>query len=179
MELELQELRTELIPYPSDDIYYMDETGLYWKTIPDWTLATQARPGGKRMNFRVTANFCCNATGTHKLDIWYIGSAKNPRSFKSSGVNIKNLNMVWRNNKTAWMTALIFREYLHWFDGQMDHPVVLLIDGFSAHELRLALVEEEGGLRHTKVLFLPPNATSMCQPLDHGIIRAWKAYYRK
>ena len=176
---ELEELRTMLIPYKADDIYNMDETALYWKTIPDWTLANEPRSGGKKIKNRITVNLCCNATGTHKLDIWFIGTSKKPRCFSSSRVNINNLNMEWRYNKTAWMTAIIFRDYLHWFDSQMDHPVVLLVDGFSAHELGLTLIEEGGGLHHTRVIFLPPNATSVCQPLDQGIIRTWKAYYRK
>jgi hypothetical protein len=30
-----------------------------------------------------------------------------------------------------------------------------------------------------RVEFLPPNTTSVCQPLDQGIIRTWKAYYRR
>lgn len=35
------------------------------------------------------------------------------------------------------------------------------------------------GLSNTTIRFLPANATSLCQPLDQGIIRTWKAYYRK
>lgn len=35
------------------------------------------------------------------------------------------------------------------------------------------------GLSNTKVVFLPANATSICKPLDQGIICAWKAHYRK
>lgn len=30
-----------------------------------------------------------------------------------------------------------------------------------------------------QVFFLPPNATSVCQPLDQGIIENWKSYYRR
>ena len=39
--------------------------------------------------------------------------------------------------------------------------------------------EYPAGLQNTTIFFLPPNATSICQPLDQGIIRTWKAYYRK
>ena len=35
------------------------------------------------------------------------------------------------------------------------------------------------GLKNTKIIFLPANATSMCQPLDQGIIRTFKAYYKR
>ena len=80
------------------------------------------------------------------------------------------------------MTGVIFKEYLRWFDQQMyGRKVVLLIDGFSAHHsgIDLLLSDYPEGLQYTTILFLPANATSICQPLDQGIIRAWKAHYRK
>lgn len=63
----------------------------------------------------------------------------------------------------------------------VSKQVILLIGGFSAHHTGLNLLQEEfpQGLTNTKVIFLPPNATSLCQPLDQGIIKVWKAQYRK
>lgn len=56
--------------------------------------------------------------------------------------------------------------------------VVFLIDNFFAHELGWEKVKEATeGLQNTIVMFSPANATSICQPLDQGTIRTWKAYY--
>ena len=55
--------------------------------------------------------------------------------------------------------------------------VALLIDGFSAHSTELDLIEAERRLNNVKVMFLPPNTTSMSQPVNQGIIQTWKAYY--
>ena len=55
--------------------------------------------------------------------------------------------------------------------------VVLLMDNFSAHATTLK--ELEPPLQYTKVVFLPPNSTSKMQPLDRGIIRVFKAQYKK
>lgn len=35
LEIELAELRTFLSDYDLDDIYNVDETGLFWKLLPD------------------------------------------------------------------------------------------------------------------------------------------------
>jgi hypothetical protein len=179
LEVDLQSIREALQSYPNEDIYNMDETGLYWKATPDRTLASEEIAGGKKEKARITANFCCNVTGSDKLPIWFIGKAKNPRCFK--GIKIKNLDLEWRSNAKAWMTGKIFREWLIWFNKRMTaRQVLLLVDGFSAHEAGLNLLEEEGiEIANVKVVFLPTNATSLCQPLDQGIIRAWKAYYRR
>ena len=101
VEEELSELREDLKDVDSEDIYNMDETGLFWKTSPDGTLATKQTAGGKHEKAQITANFCCNATGTRKLKPWFIGKAKTSRCFGSSGVKADNLAMVWRANKTA------------------------------------------------------------------------------
>lgn len=69
------------------------------------------------------------------------------------------------------MTGKVFKGYFLWFDWKMaGRQVILLIDGFLVHHARLNLFQEE---------FPQANATSVCQPLDQGIIKAWKAQYRK
>jgi hypothetical protein len=71
------------------------------------------------------------------------------------------------------MNHHICKEYLLWFDQQMrikGKKALLLIDNFSAHELAIEQLQESNSLIHTKVMFLPPNATSIHQPLDQGII---------
>ncbi len=69
LEIDLQSLRQTLQSYLNDDIYNMDETGLYWKARPDRTLASEEITGGKKEKARITANFCCNASGSDKLPI--------------------------------------------------------------------------------------------------------------
>jgi hypothetical protein len=47
---------------------------------------------------------------------------------------------------------------------------LLLMDNFSAHELAVEQLKESMLLTNTRVMFYPPNATSIYQPLDQGII---------
>jgi DDE superfamily endonuclease len=78
------------------------------------------------------------------------------------------------------MTGSIYTEWLRCFNERMRNRRVLLIDSFSAHQAGIDLTEDLGyALTNVRVEFLPTNATSVCQPLDQGIIRTWKAYYRQ
>ena len=49
--------------------------------------------------------------------------------------------------------------------------ILLLVDNCSAH-----IVASTMG--NVKLMFLPPNCTAAVQPLDQGVIRAFKAQYR-
>jgi hypothetical protein len=50
--------------YAEEDIYNMDETGLWWKQGPSAGLATRARPGVKQEKSWISLVCCCNYTGT-------------------------------------------------------------------------------------------------------------------
>ncbi|XP_067682758.1 tigger transposable element-derived protein 6-like [Haliotis asinina] len=67
-------------------------------------------------------------------------------------------------------------DWLRSFDRQMrsrDRHVILLCDNAASH--KSANVK----LTNVKVHFLPPNSTSHIQPMDAGIIRTFKARYKK
>ena len=181
-EAELKDLREQLKNYKREDIFNMDETALFWKLSPDATLASESRASGKLEKAQITVTLACNATGTRKLPPWIIGKAQTPRSFLRSGVHVDNFPMVWRYNGKAWMTGLMFEEYLRWFDEQMAGlKVCLLIDQLVAHTDGIVFLPSERpeGLTNTTVIFLPVKPTSFCQPLEQGIIQSWKAHYRK
>lgn len=65
--------------------------------------------------------------------------------------------------------------YLTTFNTAMqsqNRRVVLLCDNASCHKV------EGLTLSHVEVVFLPPNLTAWLQPMDAGIIRAFKGKYR-
>ena len=49
--------------------------------------------------------------------------------------------------------------------------VVLIIDNCPAHPMI-------HNLKSIELIFLPPNTTSKLQPMDQGVIRSLKAYYK-
>ena len=178
----MPELHETLKDYKPCEIYNMDETGLMYNAqvrrayAPDPRLygtAEDVTAGSKEDKRRLTYVMCSNADGSHKVKCWVIGRFKKPRCFK--GINYKpgSLGIKYRANKKAWMTADLFDEYLDWFNSTMiarDRKAVLLVDNCPAHK-------RTREYSHVKLVFLPANTTSIMQPLDQGIIRAFKARY--
>ena len=159
--------------YKADDIFNMDETGMFYKLLPDRTLCFRNEKchGGKRAKDRLTAAVCCNMSGTEKWPLFVIGKAQNPRCFK----NVKSLPVTYKANKRAWMTGELFTEWVVEFDKKMKRmkrKVLLFVDNCPAHA-------DVRNLAATTLIFLPPNTTSVLQPCDQGIINAFKQQYRK
>ena len=86
-----------------------------------------------------------------------------------------NVYVTYRHNSKAWMTSVVFTDWLKDFDRSMiqqKRKVLLLLDNAASHK-----VPED--LENVQVHFLPPNTTAHLQPNDAGIIRNFKLYYRK
>lgn len=167
-----QRLSIILKDYASKDVFNADETGLYYRALPTKTHALKSDKcsGRKTSKQRITILFCVNMEG-EKEEPLIIGRSKNPRCFK--GAHIDKLPLQWVSNKKAWMTADIMTTWLHKFDEKMkkqNRKVVLFLDNATSHS-KIAL-------DNVKLIFLPPNTTSHCQPLDQGVIQNFKMLYR-
>ncbi|KAJ6134766.1 hypothetical protein N7523_001088 [Penicillium sp. IBT 18751x] len=162
--------------YNPEDIYNMDETGLFWRQMPNGGLSKGKVAGQKQDKTRVTLVIATNATGTDRLPIWLIGEAKTPRALR--GVNTRALGYVWRYNDAAWMRSDIMTDWLRDFYGRIsiDRRVLLLLDNASPHIVGIRKAPPPPRIR---VVFFPANATSIYQPLDQGIINNVKHHYRK
>jgi len=113
----IKNLPDVLAGYSSNDIFNVDETGLFFKCLPDKTLMLKGKEcsGGKYGKERITIMIGSNMSGTEKLKLFVIGKAKKPRCFKG----IKSLAVDYRSNKKAWMTSSLFSEWLLNFDRKM------------------------------------------------------------
>lgn len=172
VEEAITDLKQLTNDYGWKDIYNMDETGLFFRMEPDTTLATRQLAGKKKNKERLSVALCCNGDGSHKIKALVIGRSAKPRCFKN--INLKSLGVMYRYNKKAWMTAVLFQEWLRYFDGQMHgRKVLLLLDNAPSH------IVTGVRLKNTTVKFLAPNTTSRIQPCDAGIIASFKAHYRR
>jgi hypothetical protein len=100
--------REVLARFPPRDRFNADEGALLGFNIPDRGMATMTLSGVKKSKERITILFACNADGSEKLPLFFIGKSAKPRCFnRKSG---KELGFYYRNNKKAWMTAVLFEE---------------------------------------------------------------------
>ncbi|XP_062582039.1 tigger transposable element-derived protein 4-like [Saccostrea cucullata] len=173
MSVWQEKLKLLLTRYPPQDIYNADETGIFFRLLPDKTLEFKDVDchGGKKNKERLTAMVCANMDGTDKLPFLVIGKSANPRCFK----NVQSLPVKYNANKKAWMTGDIFTTWVKQLDKKMKkkkRKIALVIDNCPAHPKIPALQSIE-------LIFLPPNTTSKTQPMDQGIIQNLKVHYRK
>ncbi|GKD13484.1 CENP-B homolog protein 2-like protein [Tanacetum coccineum] len=117
MEDKLKSIRDKVDQFEMKDIFNMDETGLFFRLQPDHSLATMQLEGKKQDKERLTVAICCNEDGSEKLPLWIIGKYAKPRCFKN--VNLNSLNCEYRANKRAWMTGVLFEEYVRQLDKKM------------------------------------------------------------
>lgn len=166
-------LQDHLNRYAPSDVFNADETALFFKLLPDKTITYKGDvcAGGKRSKERVTVLIGANMTGTEKLPLFVIGKSQKPRCFK----NIRSLPTDYAANKKAWMTGELFKQWLRKLDRKFElgkRHVLLLVDNCSAHKVEIEL-------RAIELAFLPANTTVALQPMDQGVIKNLKSFYRR
>jgi len=126
--------------------------------------------GGKISKEGLTVLLCTNSVGEFEKPV-IIGKAENPRCFK--GVNKGLLGVDWYSNRKAWMTRDIMTQWLTKLNKLMrqKRKILLFMDNASSHPQK--------EFSNIVIIFLPPNTTSLSQPLDQGIIQNVKVKYRK
>jgi hypothetical protein len=97
-----------LARFPPKDRFNLDETALLPFAVPDCGLATVHISGKKVNKFCITLALLCNADGSQKFPIFYIGRARHPVAFNQQDPNQRGFR--YRHNKTAWMTSALFDE---------------------------------------------------------------------
>lgn len=165
-----QSMKIKIEGYRAADIFNCDETALFYKQAPSRSLMAKTRKGLKSCKDRVTCLFCINLDGTEKKKPLIIGKYKTPRSFRH--FNYATLCDYYHNN-TAWITGTIFNEWIMKWDVELfrlNRKVFLICDNCPAHKMKFEP-------KHIEIVFLPPNSTSITQPLDKGIIRSFKSKY--
>lgn len=182
IQLRLNELRKKMENYTSSTIFNVDETGLFYRTLPRRTYIMEGETkkevrGTSDMSSkdRLTVIVCTNASGV-KVPLAAIGKPKNPRIFRT----VDKLPMKYYDQQRAWSTGEIFYKwfnevFLVYIRKEFSYKKILLImDNCGAHGQDLF----HDPLGMVEVEFLPKNTTAKYQPMDAGIISCLKTQYK-
>ncbi|XP_058028028.1 tigger transposable element-derived protein 1-like isoform X3 [Ahaetulla prasina] len=168
--------------YSPQQIFNVDETGLYWKKMPEQTnIRREAKtvPGSKASKDKITLLLGGNVSG-FKLKPLLIHRSENPLAFRN--INKHALPVYYRSNKKAWVTQVIFEDWFmtcfvpqvrtYCLENNIPFRVLLLLDDAPGHPPHLGNLHP-----HVKVVYLPKNTTPLLQPMDQGAIATFKAHY--
>ena len=172
---------TVLVPtlarYSPNDIYNGDETALFYKSLPHRTYCFDGdKPAGSaKRKDRLTLLIITNMDGSDHRMLSVIGKSKTPRCLqKKYKMQVKDMSVDWYASKNAWMTGEIHHQIMTKLNNEMrlsNRHILYVCDNASSHQVR--------EYSHIKFLMLPPNASSIMQPLDQGIILSAKRRYKK
>ena len=162
--------------YALDDVWNLDETGCFYRALPDKSLSEKAKrcKGGKKSKEQLTVALIASATGEKRKPI-VIGKYGKPRCLKS--INRDDLTCEYYNQQKAWMTSHLLHTILsklNRFFKAKNRSVLLFLDSAGCHPYDL-----KGRYSNIKLFFFPVNCISELQPLDLGIIQNFKVHYRK
>lgn len=134
-------------------------------------------PGHKNQKLQFKFMCGCDASGSEKVPILFIETAKSPWHFNKKSP--KDLCIPNNFYKKTWVTSSLFLEWLSFFDdyiGQTaNRKALLLMSNCSSH----GSLHTQPELRNVKVTFLPPNTACHLQTLDAGIMAAMKFRYHR
>lgn len=168
-------------------IYSADETGLFWRTLPkniEGSIDIGSTSGYKTIKERLSILVCANADGSHRLKPMVVGKNRKPRALKDMTI----LPVEYHETASAWFNQEITTNWFHRsFDPSVRHhqtkygikpedvKALLLLDIAPSHPAASKLCSKDGRI---KTMFLPPNTTSIIQPMDQGVIESVKRHYR-
>ena len=158
--------------YKPEDVWNMDESGCFCKALPDKGFAQKGKAchGGKSSKMRLTVAFFANASGDKEKPVVIWKSTK-PHCFK--GINKSHLPVEYFDQKKAWMSGDIMHKLLSKLNTRLrkeSRSITLFMDNAGCHPEDVA-----SKYSNVKVVFLPPNTTSVLQPLDLGIITKFQS----
>ncbi|XP_004387473.1 jerky protein homolog [Trichechus manatus latirostris] len=159
-----------------EQLYNADETGLFWHCLPHPMPEGGPGPGLKQSKDRLTVLMCANAAGSHKVKPLVVGKCSGPRALKG----IQHLPIAYQAQGHAWVDKEILSDWFHhiFVPSVREHfrtvglpedgKAILLLDSARAHPPGATLASD-----NIFSIFLPAGVSSLIQPMDQGVRRAF------
>ncbi|RHY52047.1 hypothetical protein DYB34_010474 [Aphanomyces astaci] len=167
--------------FTPDSVINVDETGMHYDMPPHaiWAVrgGSSKISSGDKHSYRMTAVLSVRANG-EKLPLLFILRGIPGGLIEQGEFDDFPIGHFYAVQEKAWMDARVWALYLRQLlKPQVREPSVLLLDNFDPHVSKegLKIASEECGC---VVAAIPPNATSVVQPLDVGIMAPFKRHLR-
>ncbi|RLO09702.1 hypothetical protein DYB28_003392 [Aphanomyces astaci] len=167
--------------FASDSIINVDETGMAYHMPPNaiWSVrgGIAKIATGEKHSYRMTAVLSVRSNG-EKLPILFIMRGKPGGDIEKGEFDSFPVGHHYAVQESAWMDSRVWAIYLRKvLKPQIRQPSVLLLDNFEPHVSKEGhkIANEGAGC---VVAAIPPNATSVVQPLDVGIMAPFKRHLR-
>jgi hypothetical protein len=171
--------------YTMDNVYNVAYVPMMWKLVPEKTeIFKRAKSTGKQEMCKdyVTALFCVNASGCHKLPILIIGSEEKNRSL--CNFETSTISTIYKSRPNAKMDSTIFNEWFeHHFlksvrekqkNGKREKTVLLLDNTRLLFDLKNLNEKDE----FVRVESIPNDVTPWILPICAGIFLSFIRKYR-
>lgn len=141
--------------YEPRDVFCMQETGLFYQLSPEKP-AGRGRPRREQQGDRLTVVLAVNADASERPEPMFIGSIKLPPLTEELDADTRNF--YYQNNKRAWMTPVMFQDWVSAFDTKMrdENRIVLLLVSAAPSHIALGLE-----LTNVRLEILPPSMDPM------------------
>ena len=120
--------------YKAEDIWNMDETGCFWKALPDNWLRTERKIMQGWKKEQITVAFFVNGAGEKEDKPIVIWKSEKPRCFKR--VDKTQLPVQYHSQPKAWMTASIMHSVLTKLNNKMRaqcRSILLIMANAGCH----------------------------------------------
>ncbi|RLN92696.1 hypothetical protein DYB28_007498 [Aphanomyces astaci] len=159
----------EYASYSNDCVFNVNETGMYYDLPPSYIWSVRGGSSkisaGEKHSMRMTAVLTVRADGTN-LPLKFVMRATPGRRIESTEFPTFPPGHYYAVQEKAWMDGRVWAQYLREVLGEsIEEPSVVLLDNFECHvsdESYKIMYEELGA----HLCPLPPNSTSVFQPLD-------------
>jgi transposase-like protein len=168
------DIKSKIISNNYDSVINIDETAIYYDSHVDYTHDIK---GTKRIEIistgrekeRITVALAVDIFNNICLKPYVILKGKTLRCLKKF---TPNANYTLAYQKNAWCTEDNFIELLSQLP--KDKKILLLLDNFSGHKTEKVMGFLKDNYPLVEIMLLPPNTTSILQPLDVGINKPFK-----
>uniref|UniRef100_H3GHV5 HTH CENPB-type domain-containing protein n=1 Tax=Phytophthora ramorum TaxID=164328 RepID=H3GHV5_PHYRM len=152
----LEQLQELARVYEPRDVYCMQETGLCYELSPEKPAGRSKAARKDSCGQRLTIVLAVNADASDKTEPMFIGPGRMPQPTEE--LDADSRHFYYQNNKRAWMTPVMFQDYVCALDTRMrdENRVVLLLVSAAPSHVALGLE-----LTNVRLEILPPSLESL------------------